>query len=290
MKGTVIGAILAWSTFSACASGGAKANADDRPVSVLPPDNAPPPPADGMPAGFGVAFAATDSRARAALFQIQCAATVPRLRASGSFGPAASAPRNVYCERNADGVPLAGVFEIDTGFTRVRRLIMIRLDGTRPRYTDAVDTMRVAQVAKLARDISREVAPAWRRLSRSFTVVSLPQADGTIEGWVIPRSARTGREVLGGDVAYVRASGGRVQRTVDRATSWREIVVPKTGAVGLKSAERDVAAVADLVAARSLAERGRDVTVTTASARSVLVAGLDPSGSRFHWEHARLTP
>lgn len=274
-----------------CASGQRKAtNENVRPVSVLPSDTTPMPPTNGMPIGFSVTFAAADARARAAIFQIQCAATVPRLRANGSFGAPASAPRNVYCERNADGVPLAGVFDIDTGYSRARRLIMIRLDGARPRYTGVIDTARVALSARLVRDITRDVSPAWRRLARPFTVVPMPQSDGTVEGWVIPLPTRAGREVLGGDVSFVRAADGRLQRTVDRSASWKLITVPKAGVVGLSSAEREVAAVADLVAARSLAERGRDVSVTTTIARSALVPGLDPSGSRFHWEHAPRTP
>ena len=274
-----------------CASSQGKAtNENVRPASVLPSDTTPMPPTNGMPIGFSVTFAAADARARAAIFQIQCAATVPRLRAIGSFGAPASAPRNVYCERNADGVPLAGVFDIDTGYSRARRLIMIRLDGARPRYTGAIDTTRVALVARLVRDITRDVSPAWRRLARPFTVVPLPQSDGTVEGWVIPLSTRAGREILGGDVAFVRAADGRLQRTVDRFASWKLITVPRVGMVSLSSAEREVAAVADLVTARALAERGRDVSVTTTIARSALVPGLDPSGSRFHWEHAPRTP
>ncbi len=274
-----------------CASSQGKTTHENvRAVSVLPPDTTPMPTANGMPTGFGVTFAAADARARAAVFQMQCAATVPRLRANGSFGAPASAPRNVYCERNADGVPLAGVFDIDTGYSRARRLIMIRLDGARPRYTGAIDTTRVALVARLVRDITRDVSPAWRRLARPFTVVPLPQSDGTVEGWVIPLSTRAGREVLGGDVAFVRGADGRVQRTVDRSASWKLITVPRGGMVSLSSAEREVATVADLVTARSLAERGRDVSVTTTIARSALVPGLDPSGSRFHWEHAPRTP
>lgn len=283
------GAVLVTALLAGCASSGAKP-VDTQPVRVLPPDAAPVTAADVMPAGFTTAFAAVDARARAALFQIQCSSTVLRLRASGSFGAVASAPRHVYCERNADGVPLGGVFDIDTGYTRARRLIMIRLDGARARYTAAIDTAQVAVGARLVRDITREVSPAWRRLARPFTVVSLPQDDASMEGWVIPLSPRAGREVLGGDVALSYAANGRLQRTVDRTASWKLVVVPPSGPVRLPSAERDVAAVADLVAARSLAERGREVTVTTAVARSTLVPGTDVSGSRFHWEHVPVSP
>ncbi|MEQ1694149.1 MAG: hypothetical protein ABMA00_22880 [Gemmatimonas sp.] len=253
-------------------------------------DTATAPAVDAMPAGFGDAFIAVDARARAALFQMQCSSTVLRLRASGTFGTASSAPRNVYCERNADGVPLGGVFDVDTGYARARRLIMIRLDGSRPRYVSPIDTARVAQGARLVRDVTREVSPAWRRLARPFTVVALPQDDGSMEGWVIPLSPRSGREVLGGDIAVIRAANGRLQRTIDRAASWKLVVVPPTGAVRLTSAEHDIASVGDLVVARSLAERGRAVTVTTAKALSALVPGIDASGSRYRWEHTPAKP
>lgn len=283
-------ALMLASFATACASGGKSPDNDVQPVRALPPDSAPPPPVDGMPAGFGAAFTMADARARAVLYYQQCSATIVRLRASGSLGATASAPRTVYCERNADGLPLGGVFDIDTGYTRARRLTMIRLDGARARYTGAIDTVRVAQAARLVRDITREIAAVVRRTGRSYSVVPLTQADGTIEGWVIPVSTRARTAILGGDMAFVRDAAGTLRRIADRTATWKLITVPVTGLVRLTSAERDVAAVSDLAAARSLAERGRDVIVATTIAKSALVPGLDPSGSRFRWEHERSTP
>lgn len=276
---------------TACASGGKPADDDARPVRALPPDTAAAPPADGMPTGFGVAFGAADARARAIVYYQQCSATVVRLRASGSFGTPASAPRTVYCERNADGLPLGGVFDVDTSYTRARRLTIIRLDGARVRFTGAIDTARVAQGARLTRDVTREIAAVSRRAGRSYSVVPLTQADGTIEGWAIPVSTRGARTaILGGDMAFVRDATGVLRRTVDHTATWKLITVPTAGLVRLASAERDVAAVSDLSVARSLAERGRDIVVTTTIAKSALIPGLDPSGSRYRWEHERVTP
>ncbi len=286
-----IGALLLLCFASGCASGG-KADADDtRTVRVLPPDDSPPPSADGMPAGFGAAFTAADTRARAVLYYQQCSANVVRLRAAGTFGAPRTAPRTVYCERNADGLPLGGVFDIDTGYTKARRLIMIRLDGTRPRYTGAIDTARVAQGARLVRDVTREIASAARRQGRTYFVAPVVQADGTLEGWAIPQTTRGARTaVIGGDMAFVRESGAALRKVVDRGATWKLIALPSAGAVRLASAERDVAAVTELALARTLAERGRDVMVTTAVATSALVAGRDASGSRYRWEHQRVTP
>jgi hypothetical protein len=273
-----------------CASAVSKPVESAPPVSSMPSVLTPAAPTDGMPAGFATAFAAVDARARAAVFQIQCNSTVLRLRASGTFGAPASAPRNVYCERNAEGVPLGGVFDSDTGFTRARRLIMIRLDGVRPRYAGAIDTAGVAAAARLARDVTRDVAAAWRKLGRPFTAVVLMQDDGTLEAWVIPLSPRAGREVTGGDLAVVRGADGKLRRTVDRTATWKLMAIPATGEVQVHSAEREIAALPDLMIARSLVERGRSVSVSTTIARSALVPGLDVSGSRFHWEHAPLSP
>lgn len=281
--------LIAAMTTLGCASA-PKASESVEPARALPPEPAPAGPSDGMPAGFALAFAAVDARARAAVFQIQCNATVLRLRAGGTFGAPASAPRNVYCERNAEGVPLGGVFDSDTAFMRARRLIMIRLDGVRPRHAGAIDTGRVAEGARLARDVTRDVSAAWRRLARPFTVVTLPQDDGTLEAWVIPLSPRAGREVTGGDVGVQRNAAGKLTRIADRTATWKLVVIPPTGDVRVQSAEREVAALSDLVIARSLAERGRPVSVSTTLARSSLVPGLDVSGSRFRWEHAPLTP
>ncbi len=277
---------------SACASSGAKPAAEpESAVRVLPPDDTPPPPpVDGMPSGFRTAFTAADARARAAVYSNQCVATIVRMRAAGSFGPAAAAPKLLYCERTADGVPLGGVFDVDSAFTRARRLMVVRLDGARPRYTGAVDSVRVAQEAKLVRDITREVTPGMTKLGRVFRVVPMLQADGTLEAWVIPWPSLLRTAVLGGDIAMVRAADGRLRRIVDRTATWKVVPVATSGPVVLTSTEHDVPAVADLVVARGLADQGREVTVTTAVARSALVSGIDPtSGARLVWQHTLVT-
>ena len=252
--------VIAGCASSGCASsGGAKATGERvQPVRALPSNATPVPASDGMPAGFGVAFAAADARARGVLYWQQCAATVLRLRASGTFGTAAVAPHTVYCVRTTDGVPVGGVFDIDTGYARARRLTLVRLDGARPRYTGRIDTVRVAQEARFVRDVTREIAPVWRQQRRLFTVVPLLQNEGTLEGWVMPVSAQGGRTaVLGGDVALVRAANGSLRRIVDRSATWTLITIPATGPVQLRSAERDVAAVSDLALARSALEARR---------------------------------
>jgi len=255
-------------------------------VRALPPGTEPPPPPDAMPAGFRAAFGANDSRARAIAFYQACAATLSRLRASGTFGPAARAPRLFHCERTADGVPVGGVFDIDSAFAKVQRLTLVRLDGARPRHTDRVDTARIARQAQVARDANREVAAAWRKQGRPFFIVPVSPAQGPVEAWVIPYPTRVRSVILGGEVAFARA-GTALTRLVDRTAAWRQVAVPAEGPVLLQSAEAEVASVADLVVARGLAEQGRQVTVTTRAARSALVPGLDPeTGARVVWEHA----
>lgn len=274
-----------------CASGGgAKPNDDVQMVRALPPDAAPPPEADGMPPGFRAAFAAADARARVIVYHQQCSATVLRLRATGIFGAAAQAPRAVYCERTADGLPVGGVYDIDSAFTITRRLTLVRLDGARPKYLETIDTARLARNAKLVRDVTREVLAGMRRQGRTFVVVPFATEVGVAEAWVVPVASAVRSAVLGGDVAYVRAADGSLQRVVDRAATWRVVSVPASGVVTLNSAEREVAAVGDVTVARGLAERGRDVALRTAVATSSLVRGADPSGSRFTWEHARKAP
>jgi hypothetical protein len=245
-----------------------------------------------MPPGFSAAFAAADLRARAVVYYQQCAATVVRLRATGTFGPAGAAPRLVYCERTSDGIPIGGVFDIDSGYSKPRRLSIVRLDGARARYTDAIDTARIAREARLVRDVTRDVTPAMRKLARQFAVAPVSLADGTSEGWVLSFPAVNARSaILGGDIALTRNADGTLRRLVDRSATRRVMPLASSGIVQLTSAERDAPAVADLVVARSLAERGRDVIVSTMVARSTLSRGLDPaSGSRFVWEHTRITP
>lgn len=279
---------------TACASGGGPRPVEEnvQAVRALPPETTPPPAADGMPTGFGAAFNAADARARAVVYYQQCYATVLRLRASGAFGATASAPRAVYCERTAEGLPIGGVYDIDSAFTRARRLTLIRLDGSRPKYTDAVDTVRLVREAHLVRDVTRDITAAIRRQGRYTTVVPITQASGVTEAWVIPLSSGGARTtVLGGDIGIVRDAAGALTRTVDRSATWKVVPVPAAGIVQFASAEREVPAVADLAVARALAERGRDVTVRTSVSVNTLVRGFDPaSGSRFTWDHTRATP
>ena len=279
---------------TACASGGGPKPGDEnaQAVRALPPDLTPPPRADGMPPGFGAAFNAADIRARAVVYYQQCYATVLRLRATGTFGAAASAPRAVYCERTAAGLPIGGLYDIDSAFTRARRLTLIRLDGARPKYVEAVDTVRLVREAHLVRDVTREITTAIRRQGRYTTVVPFTQSDGSTEVWVIPLPTGGARStVLGGDIGSVRDAAGALRRNVDHTSTWKVRPIPAAGVVQFASAERDVPAVADLAVARALAERGRDVIVTTGGSVNTLVRGFDPSsGSRFTWEHARVVP
>ena len=273
----------------ACASSGARSTEISTPVKALPPDAAPPPDVAAPMTPFAKAFFDVDMRARAIVFRNECMPTVQRLRASGVFGAVAAAPKLVFCDRTPDGVPIGGVFDVDSTYTHARRLTLIRLDGARPRYMEPFDTARVAAQAKIARDVMKEVTPAWNKLGRLFTVVPLVQ-NGTLECWVIPWPSKARSAIIGGDIAFTRIADGRLQRLVDRSASWKTVTVAPTGPVLLPSSEADVAAVADLVVARGLSDFGRDVTVTTGTTHSAFVAGPDPiTGARLTWEHRPVT-
>ncbi|MEY4957778.1 MAG: hypothetical protein RL409_2035, partial [Gemmatimonadota bacterium] len=242
--------------------------------------------ADALPPGFREAFAESDSRARTIAYWYQCVGTIARLRAGGTFGPAAAAPRIIYCERTSDGVPIGGVYDIDPAFRAVRRFSTVRLDGTRPRYTGPIDTARVAMEAKLVNDVTRAITPAWTKLGRPFSVVPVPLPGGAMEAWAIPRATKARTLVTGGDVAYARNTDGTVRRIVDHTGTWTQVPLAAAGALVVRSAERDVAAVTDLVTARYHADLGREVTVQTTTMSSTLVSGLDPAtGARVVWRH-----
>jgi len=242
--------------------------------------------ADALPSGFREAFAEADSRARTIAYWYQCVGTIARLRAGGTFGPAAAAPRIIYCERTADGIPIGGVYDIDPTFRTVRRFSTVRLDGARPRYTGAIDTARVAMEAKLVNDVTRAITPAWTKLGRPFSVVPVPLPGGAMEAWAIPRATKARTFVTGGDVAYARNTDGTIRRTVDHTATWTQLPLAVNGAIAVRSAERDVAAVTDLVTARYHTDLGREVTVQTTTMSSTLVTGLDPAtGARVVWRH-----
>ncbi|MES2523196.1 MAG: hypothetical protein V4617_10885 [Gemmatimonadota bacterium] len=242
---------------------------------------------DSLPAGFDTSFALADRRARAILFWQQCSATIVRHRASGLFGPTATAPREVHCERTSDGVPVGGVFDVDTGLTRVRRLMLVRLDGGRPTYSDPIDTARVLREITMEQRVAREIGPAWKRQSRYFLVVPVRDTSGVTEGWVIPVSSQGGRTVVtGGDMGFISDAAGRLSRIADRSATWKLATVSAEGPVAIASGEALVPTVSELVIARAIGERGREVTVTTASGTSTLIAEFDPATrSAQRWRH-----
>ncbi len=277
---------------AACSAGTPAPTPDAQPVRVAPADSAPAAPGDGLPAALRDAFVADDARARAISFWLQCTPTVARLRAEGVFGPAARAPRAIVCQRTADGVPVGGVYDVDSAFTGVRRLQMVRLDGARPKYTEPVDTAGILRGARLARDVSVLVSPAWKKRARPFSVVPVPGANGAAEAWVIPRATKARSFVTGGDMGYATPTGGGSAPTgapmliVDRSATWTQLNLAPTGPLRIYSSVRDVAAVTDLATARFHAELGRAVTVSTPALESTLVPGLDPAtGARLVWKH-----
>ncbi len=276
---------------SACASTPPAAEVavpDGSPAQVVV-DTAPPSPADGMSADFHTRFARNDARARAIVYWMQCTATVARLRAEGRFGPTARAPRAIHCSRTADGVPIGGVFDVDSSFARVQRLSLVRLDGARPAYTEAVDTTAIATAFRLARDVQRQVNPIWSARKRPFSVV--PVAAPALEAWVIPRATRARSYVVGGDMGFARAAASdSLQLVDDHSATWTQLNLAASGPLRLFSSVRDVAAVTDLVTARWYAELGRSVTLSTPAAISTLEAGFDPAtGARLVWRHTAVT-
>lgn len=269
--------------------------ADEVPATPVRPDTASVATAaatnDGLSRDFHARFDVADQRARAIAYWLQCVSTVARLRAGGTFGAVASAPRAFYCERTADGVPLGGVYDIDSTFRTVRRLQVVRLDGSRPRYTEPLDTARIAAAASLAREVTRTLTPAWSKRNRPFSAVPITGDGGGVEVWAIPRANKARSYVTGGDVGYTRSATGTVQVIDDRTTTWVQLNLSAGGPLVLYSSVRDVPAVADLVTARYHAELGRAVTVNTPAAISTLMPGLDPAtGSRLVWSHKPRTP
>ncbi len=238
-----------------------------------------------LPASFYSAFRQADARARTITYWLQCVPTIAQLRASGRFGTASTAPRAIYCARTTDGVPVGGVYDIDSTYRTVKRVMLVRLDGARPRYAEAVDTAQLAHEARLARDVTKAVTVAWRAKNRPFSAVPVSTATG-IEAWVIPRANKARSYVAGGDVGYTRSADGALQTVEDRSATWIQLNLPADGALRIYSSTRDVPAVADLVTARFHTELGRTVVVSTPMAESALVAGLDPeTGARVVWKH-----
>lgn len=247
------------------------------------------PASDSLPPGFRAAFDANDVRARAITYWLQCVPTIARLRADGRFGAAPTAPRLIHCERLPSGEPIGGVFDVDSSFTRVSRLQLVRLDGDRSAYTAPIDTVRLAREAHLARDVNALLTPAARRENRPFSAIPIARPGGASEVWAMPRANRVRMVVTGGERAYTRAADGSLRALVDRSATWTQLPLPADGPLLLESAADTVPGVGDLAPARYQAEFGRVVTVRTRVVESRLVPGLDPAtGARVVWEHGPL--
>ena len=244
--------------------------------------------ADGLPATFLADFAVADARARGIAYWLQCVPTLARLRAEGRFGPAARAPRSIYCARTNDGVPIGGVYDVDSAFRVVRRLTVLRLDGARPAYTQPLDTVAITREAKLARDVNKAIAATWAKQRRPYSVVPFTRDSGRVlEAWVVPRATRTRMIVTGGDMGYRGDADGTMTLLVNRQATWKEVPLAASGPLRIVSAATDVAAVSDLVTARYQTELGRQVSIATSTVMSVLEPGFDPTtGARVVWKHA----
>jgi hypothetical protein len=285
-----------WSNFSrilivavmfigGCAGSTAAPAPDAQPVQLAPPDTSAPRPSDGLPASFHDAFTSADRRARAVAYWMQCVPTIARLRASGTFGPAARAARGIYCLRTADGVPIGGVYDVDSSFTALRRLQFIRLNDRAP-HAEAVDTVQLLRAVRLARAVSAQIAPAWRQRGRPYTVVPITLATPLIEAWVIPRATKARSLVTGGDMGFTAAATNAPQLLEDRSTTWTQLNLAPSGPLRIFSSTREVPAVTDLASARYYTELGRAVTVSTPLAISTLTPGFDPStGAQVLWTH-----
>lgn len=276
---------------AACSTGTPAPAPEAQPVRMAPADTTPATKENGLPAALRDAFVADDARARTISFWLQCTPTVARLRAEGVFGPAARAPRAIVCQRTADGVPVGGVYDVDSAFTGLRRLQMVRLDGARPKYTEPVDTAGIRRAARLAREVSVLVSPAWKKRARPFNVVPVSGANGATEAWVIPRATKARSFVTGGDMGYAAPTSSSSAPTliVDRSATWTQLNLAPTGPLRIYSSVRDIPAVTDLATARFHAELGRAVTVSTPALESTLVPGLDPAtGARLVWKHTSL--
>lgn len=180
---------------------------------------------------------------------------------------------------------------MDSAFRTIRRLQLVRLDGARPRFSEPLDTARVALAAKLARDVTASVTAEWKRRGRPFSVVPITGPDGQPEAWVVPRATKARSYVSGGDAGYSVGANRAPTVIADRTSTWTQLNVAPTGALRIYSSVRDVAAVSDLATARYHAELGRTVTVSTPTVESTLVPGLDPvTGARLVWKHTLLRP
>lgn len=274
---------------SACAGSPATPAPDAQPVQLAPADSAPPRADDGLSVAFHDAFAVADTRARAVAFWMQCVPTIARLRASGTFGAAARAPRGVYCLRTTDGVPIGGVYDVDSSFTALRRVQFVRLND-RARHSEPLDTAHLLRAVQLARTVSAQIAPAWKTRNRPYTVVPMILAEQRLEAWVIPRATKARSIVTGGDMGFSATTTGAPQLLEDRSTTWTQLNLAPSGPLRLYSSTREVPAVTDLATARYYTDLGRAVTVSTPAAVSTLVPGLDPgTGARVTWKHSPVT-
>lgn len=225
------------------------------------------------------AFDRGDRLSRALLSTVRCAGGVGQFRAEGTFGPVDSLGHNGQCIA-VNGKWVGVFFDADSLFTHVTRFSAVDF-ATRSRRTAPLDTSAVLAVARAELAAQLRGMKAYADAGRQYAAMAFRFDGDSIEVWTIPVAVLTGQPIsVGGERGYHYTPDGRtLVREVDSFADFRQLALPDSGAVQLRSMGADVPTLTEFMLANALNASGRSVTIIMPWGQSTLVG----RGARATW-------
>lgn len=216
------------------------------------------------------AFDRGDRLSRALLSTARCAGGVSQFRAEGTFGPVDSLGANGQCIA-VNGKWVGVFFDADSSFTHATRFSAVDF-ATRSRRTAPLDTSAVLAVARAELSAQLLGMKAYADANRQYTPMAFRFDGDSIEVWMIPAAVLTGQPVsVGGERGYHYTPDGRtLVREMDSFADFRQVTLPDSGVVVLRSTGTDVPTLTEFLLANALNDTGRTVSIILPWGQSTL--------------------
>jgi hypothetical protein len=216
------------------------------------------------------AFDRLDRTSRMLIAAVDCARASAKARANGMFGPVDSVGHWGQCLRK-DGRAFGVFFTPDSTFAKAQNIRVFDF-ANNARYAGSVDTAAILAEARASREGVRKGMPSFVREQRRFAPLSIRSDADSIEVWLVPAGLFLGGPpAVGGERGFVYTPDGRtLVREIDASDRFRNISVPDSGVVEIRSSEDDLPLVSELIATNLLFDQGRDVRLVTKAYTSQL--------------------
>jgi hypothetical protein len=209
-------------------------------------------------------FDRLDRTSRTLIATVSCARSIARARADGLFGPPDPLGHSGQCLRQ-DGRAFGVFFNPNSTFTKARQVRVVDL-ARGVRHLGTVDTTAILAAARAERDAVQRGFPSFQRAERQFAPSSMRSDGDTIEVWLLPVGLLIGRTPsnVGGERGFIYSPDGRaLAREIDAFDRHRIVAIPDSGRVEIRSREKDLPLVSELIATNRLHDQDRDVQLVT---------------------------